>query len=361
MEPFSQSWFRPNRVTRVLAVLVILAAGTTAYWLGAHSYDPTVENDGLAIEEQELDFDRVLEQRDFFWKVTLRNPTRTTIVVKGFETSCGCVAVVPPSMTLGPGEEQQLQLKIDLTRRPPADRRDPGHRFSMRLIPLVDGGLPHQGWVFSGTVHSVFTAEPSMVDFGDAYILGQEPPRRSLRLQADRAVKIHQVTCEPPLAEVRLLVKKAEEASRAFDLELTPRAHLPPGRFECELRVEASDSQDEPLPSFAMAVQGTARHDVEFVPGALMLGLHPVGTVVEEQILLRSLTKTPFRVISVTGDEKTLSWVPATAKHGDQTTFVIRQRIAMAGWQESLLRFRIQEQDKTFELDLKVAYYGKTP
>jgi hypothetical protein len=43
------SWFRPNRFTRALAVLVVVGACWAAYWIGANTYDPIIANDGLTI------------------------------------------------------------------------------------------------------------------------------------------------------------------------------------------------------------------------------------------------------------------------------------------------------------------------
>jgi hypothetical protein len=347
------SWFRPNRFTRALAVLVVVGACWAAYWIGANTYDPIIANDGLTIAPKDLNFGTVLEQEAFVWKVALSNPTRRAIGIDYFETSCGCVAIEPKSLTLEPGESRAIELTIDLTRRPAEERAASRHGYALKLIPIVKHGLAHLGWVLRGEVQTVFSAEPSAVDFGDEHVIGTVPPRRSVRLTGYRQVHIHSVAADPPLLDARVL---APAKGRSFTIDLTPKIDLVSGPFACELRVEATAEDGEALPAFSIPVRGVARYSVEAAPQIVQLGAREVGSVVEDTVTLRSLLDEPFEVVRTVAKETAAD---LTMRDG-AVICRIRQPISASGWHEAALSFRIKTKQQEFSVGVTVNYYGRT-
>ena len=115
---------RRIRSSRWLLAIAILGFSFLIAYLGGWaarylrgSEQPTTVIDELAVANSDLDMGEVWEAKNFVWRLPIHNLSSRTIEIRKFETSCGCTAVEPSSISILPGETAMVNLKIDLTHR----------------------------------------------------------------------------------------------------------------------------------------------------------------------------------------------------------------------------------------------------
>jgi hypothetical protein len=62
------------------------------------------EIDGLVVSARQLELGDVWEPRRFVHELHIKNRHADAITIKVFHTSCGCLAVAPSSLKLGPDQ-----------------------------------------------------------------------------------------------------------------------------------------------------------------------------------------------------------------------------------------------------------------
>jgi len=101
---------------KVLGLLLLLVACTSAYYLGSYSQTVAWQNEGLVIQPAALDFGEVWENKSFSWKVPIENRAAAPTEIAGFVTSCGCPRLrESPERSPDDGSEHPLPASAGLT------------------------------------------------------------------------------------------------------------------------------------------------------------------------------------------------------------------------------------------------------
>ena len=92
---------------RIFIVLGCLTLGTfmglAVSWRRSDRASRAVQDVGLTVQDEALDFGEVWEQESFEWVVPIRNVTGGDIRVLDIKTSCGCGSVDPKQFVVPAG------------------------------------------------------------------------------------------------------------------------------------------------------------------------------------------------------------------------------------------------------------------
>ncbi len=194
-----RSWLRPVLAWGVIIVLGALALYQTERGLRRPSALPAVlavvtEIDGVAVAPVHLDLGEIWEAKQHAHELPIENRTRQPVTITQFATSCGCISVVPDSLTLAPSETRRVTVNVDTGHRGAVDMGKPIRDFASRVTPLVEspgGGRrqpaasTHQNqlseWTLKGKVRSRVTFDLAELSFGSQRLRGDtRVPRKTI-------------------------------------------------------------------------------------------------------------------------------------------------------------------------------------
>ncbi|WP_407936151.1 DUF1573 domain-containing protein, partial [Gemmata algarum] len=156
---------------RVLIVTIIAsscaaAGGAVTGRLLSHS-PPSSEvpqtGSDIVVAPEDLDFGDAWADPAFVRVLRVHNTSQQTVQIERWRTSCDCAGVQPTSLRLEPGETQNIQMNIDLTRTV-----DMSSSTQSRVeVPLaaVIRGRDSATWVLRGR------ARPLLVASGAEYVI----------------------------------------------------------------------------------------------------------------------------------------------------------------------------------------------
>ncbi|MCH8045203.1 MAG: DUF1573 domain-containing protein, partial [Planctomycetes bacterium] len=163
----------------LLLCLFVSATGLGIYWGQTHIV-AGIENGFLEVDPEHLDFGEVWVQDKFQWTLPITNTSSEPVEVLEFRSSCNCLSIEPKTLVLAPGETSDVHLTLDLTTRNPEQAAKASRRFSVRIAPIITGGLAqYTGWEIQGQVRSVFTVVPLPIEFGRELVRGTPFPSAS--------------------------------------------------------------------------------------------------------------------------------------------------------------------------------------
>jgi hypothetical protein len=345
----------PSLLSAALALVSLTAVCFAAYWWGSRVCEKTARTeDGLMAEPLCLDFGEVWEDADFHWKLPIRNATAQEIVVLDFAASCTCVSLQPRSFSLVPDEVKELELSLDLTRRP-RQPQDAGS-FEALIVPRIKGAMPRvEGWTIHGKVRELLKLIPPLVTFGDL-IRGQPAPDVLVKIES--SVPLRKVGTKSK--ENNVCVDVVQKRPRNFELSVVPSDTLPSGPFRLEVPLQPIGETEQILPAKKLIVTGIMHDEVEPVPSPLVLGALPIGQTASETIALKSITGKPFKVEKVQSLSNGLR--VELVERGDTKVpmVVVSQKSTTAGdqWTQAICRVRVGDQPSR-EIPLKIFYYGR--
>ena len=179
---------------------------------------------------------------------------------------------------------------------------------------------------------------------------------KSVDIEASDAVSWLDWTVSSPW-DVTIAREYERTSPAKFRLTVRSSGKLSRRHVEDVVRITPWNRQNEKLPGREVKIVGDIVDDVIPSPSEVHFGRQPCGTVGEETIVLRSLTKRRFRVSpwSGSGDLKVVR-----GKGNDEAcTYSLRLLFASTGDQQTNAVFKILDQDGIeYTITLPVRYYG---
>jgi hypothetical protein len=341
---------------KVIAVVVLAAASVAALLVRSPRGGRLVANEGLVVAEHSLRFDEAWVGSTFDRVVTIANPTAKEVIIDSFATSCSCLGVEPPDVTIPPGGQADIRLKINLAPEK-VESTPEGKDLTVVVVPRIRDALPQQeGWVVRGQVRHLFRLSPAHVQLSEV-IEGQVAP--VARVVARPAVQLRSLkaTCAADQAAVEVVPGGSASEEYRVGVRVRPRS---PGPFRFEVTLTPAAERGGPLPDVRFPVEGVVLPRVQPLPQALLLAARPVGEVVSEQVVLTSLSGDAFEVrgFEVSADDLRVEAIPESGGK----TFRVSQRIAKPGEQVGKATFQVSMRDgQQATVPLEVRYVGLPP
>ncbi len=280
------------------------------------------------------------------------------LTIAGFQRSCSCTDITPSRSVIRPGEQKAFTVRIRVTTnaRAKAPRDD---QFSVTVAPVfvsAEGTTRPVRFQLYGHVRGLYRLEPGSVDFGRISELAEPIAPRSYRLTCLGPVRA--VEANAPGWVVSVLRKN--EAGRQYDLVIGPVGVLPKKRINDPLRLTFTLEDGTSVP-VTVQVRGAVVSDIEPSVPAVSFGARVIGESCQDEILLRSMTNTPFsmRVKEVTGPGLSVSCEP-TGSRGSWRV-IVASRVVAAGPQTGNVRLQITYPGRATgeaELSLPVQGFG---
>lgn len=352
-QPDSPRW----RIASI-AILLLVLATTGAFWFG---WMGGSQKDGIVVESKYLHLGTVWEDPDFEWKIPLENRSQKTVIIERFTTSCNCLQVEPKSLEIPAGQQREVTLKLNLTFVSTRNRDPSTADFTVKLFPhFADSSVPTAGWSVRGRMQRAISLNPRQIRiYGNKLVQGQPFP--SITVQGTSITPLQAIQARSPSSGADLNVVLSNTEKKTFELHVTPPETLSPGPFRFDVILEATSATGKPIPPVKIPVEGMVLADVQAVPTTLALGTRPLGEMVSQTVLLRSVGNHPFEVegISATSESTTVEFLEIPGTSGKP--FQIQQRISHLGQQRSSVEFVIQSQNRQSTIRLPIIYAGTAP
>lgn len=250
-------------------------------------------------------------QRSF----VLENRGSEPVVISEVRASCGCTTATLSSLVIPPGGREALSVAYNSTGKSGRDMQTV-HLFSN------DPVVPDLHLVLDLVVAPpAVRVSPKEIDFGEQTQASTAKCRLRIALPPDVEPRHVKVLPASPLVLVTQTADAQQPQECAFEISLAPA--MPVGRLESSVRIawrsELSDS-------IVVPVLATVVGDLLVTPKRLFFGLVQSGSHVQKSCRLRSLSRTPFKVLAVrsTVPQLTVSLLPLPL----QTEWEIRADLA---------------------------------
>ncbi|MCI0461268.1 MAG: DUF1573 domain-containing protein [Gemmataceae bacterium] len=285
--------------------LVLATLGSVVAWLwfapGSSERDRSstapeeFEIDGLAVRAKDLNFAEVWEKADFAWELPLRNRTDSSISIRDFITSCGCIiAVEPKALTIPPHQTASVRLRLDLTQRDYSQLNLSRREVGVEVTPMLkDRQVSRRTWRLKGVVQSSITVDTLHLHFGESAVHGQPPPSRKVLATAHVPFEKFEATIDPKVATVR--IQKEKEQPNRFALFISPRSSLPPGHFKTQLCLRLQ-LNGERVDRITLPVEGDMQPEVRAVPARLVLPPRKIGETATGLVVVQVPASSSFPV-----------------------------------------------------------------
>jgi hypothetical protein len=354
--------FRDRAYWRRLFVLSLLTAG--AVWFGRGWWLPAVApprpSDDPSRHLQvvgRLDFGEAWESVEHSMEVTLRNTGHVALPIREFDTSCDCARVVEKELTIPPGEERSVTLKLDLTRNKPAIASWASWPVRYRLRAAwtgADGQRRVSSWQIHGTAKAVLKVESASIWAGDDLVRGQAGESRSILISP--LLPKHTVTLreEPDGLHCRL-----EQVVEGYRLHVSPGTGLPVGFFSKDVVLAVECPSSRPLPNQVVTVFGTVNDAVIAIPGSLSLGVVPVDSAVEHCVTLHHRRGAAFELAEI--ERPAAMTVVSRQYHDGIWRIALSQRVTASGTCSASLKFRVRlASGETMTVPVSLTWFGGT-
>jgi hypothetical protein len=320
---------------------------------------PAPANDGLQIAAASLDFGEIPEKAAFSSTIPIDNPTGRDIQIERFTWGCKCVSVRPQSLLIRAGQTAHVALVLDIARKDVSQSSLALYEFKIRLVPHFSGGRVGQGWTLSGRVRSSLAARPCFLHFTEPLVRGQRFQPAVCRVVASVALRDLSAQCDPS-ASVR--VDRATKTPEEYMIIITPAPTLPVGRFAIEIALVPTRMDGAVLPRVMLRADGEIHEAVQAIPGALLLGLRPIGQPVSSTIVLRSNTGRPFEVQGLDCPWGQILLKPiADGNRGSAQAFEITVREYHLGDNRLAAQIIVEDAAGRIRVPLDVHLYGSRP
>jgi len=349
----------PRRRFRLTVFLALAATGVSLWFATGQLSVVANRNRESPVSVANLELGEVWAQEDFKWSIFLTNETGEKLNVEEFARSCRCAALKPSSLTILPKETAEVALTLDLRPCRPATSLYETRSFAVMIVPLIKRGdkTERREFKLRARIKNSLVVSDANVFFGedDQVTAGGGWRPRVLRFESAVPLKAVDVWVEPACVSAVASL----ETDYSGVLTLVPKRELPSGRFESQVHLRAIPNAETFFPSVTLPVSGVVLDDVEVIPPLVLFRPAVVGTEMQETVVLRSRTGTPFAVRSVqpTSDLTLVEAIEGVCPESCQ--YRIRQRAGDTGGQSEIVDFWIAgEGNDSRRLQLRVDYVG---
>lgn len=313
---------------------------------------------GLEVTAADLDIGEAWEDPNFVRPMTITNRGDRRAEVTDLRGGCECTAVEPRSFTLGPGESQQVRVKIDLTHRYPHQFGVERRELAVGLHPfLKDRGMTAEGWKITGVIRSRLSLEGRGLQFGD--LCGQGGPPVTRKMRATAHVPLAGLGAACPRETATVGVRRVGGESGQYHVLVTPTPNLPLGPFRFDVTLTATLPDGSQFPCAPFHVEGEMRSPVRVVPDPVLLGEHAVGATAEAYVSVR-FPAAGWSVDRVETELSDTTVTPAEPIDG-RPAYRIVQPVMAAGDRYCAVRFVVRKPDGKLEtVPVTVRWYGES-
>lgn len=351
-EPSRVGWRRWTAIVAAMVCGSVLLTTAVARLVSPSRPAQTLEGSSgstLHVPPEGLNFGRRWMAERFVWTFPVANHGHERVTVHSIAASCSCLSVSPDQFTLEPGESVSLSVTINLA----AKARSDGD-VALELIPrgVSAGGtpLPPNSWVIRGKAQHFATLDTPL-NFGRVSVL--EQPLKPLRAVVTTAVPLPEgldASTTSDFAQVKLTPIPSEGCKYQFELSFSKP--LPVGTTAGEITLTPRNGAGAALPITTIPFAANLVPDVGCWPPSVEAGVHTVGESFTQTVRLESLSRRPFRLLSVSARGDGLS---VRQVDGEVT---ITQECRGVGRQSGEVVLRVEAADGCYEVKTDVRYLG---
>jgi hypothetical protein len=350
----SKPW-SDTRNGRIVIIAGVVGLFVLVFWLATKSRRMLSEPAALVVDEQHLWFGEVWEESAFAWALPIHNTTNEDIEIASFAADCACGKVKPPSLTIPAQGTEEVHLTLDLRSRPTGKPDFTGKDFNIRIQPLLRKRVSAlSGWIVHGRAVRPFVIEPPVVDFGESLIREQPFMPRSAIITCGLDVAELTAYCDSPF----LTAKVACVNPRRYRLEIQAQKKIPSGPFKHPVKLTALTPSKKTVTGTVYVV-GRVLEDVILHPDVLVFGAMPLGTTVQETIVLHSRTGQDFAIQEVDrkGAERIVVDVDRKEKDGEQR-FHLSLTVKELGPYGHTINVKVKTTKALLEIPLPIICHG---
>lgn len=311
----------------------------------------------LTVPSSVLEFGEVAANRRFRLTLPLRNTSASDVAIADFGMSCPCVSVEPRQLVIPRGRSGEVVATLDLTRGF-RDSKSSSVRFEAIVVPQGKDGTTLGTFPLHARVFRAITFDPPALRFDDEWIRGRRSPARSVVVTCLKPLaSAPTVRCDPAFATVGLV---ALDGTERYRLDVRPAETLSDASREFEIEIdgtlESGVSVSAQLPVAARIVD-----DVACMPEAILVGGVPMGSTIDEPLILESRTGTPFIVDDVTCSSPDARIEPTGEVAPTARSYRVKQTVTTAGLSRLTLDIRLHgdgEGARPRTITVPVEYHG---
>ena len=335
------------------------AATLTARWMNrnAQPAPPKSEQPALIVDPAHLDFGEVWADTHFNWHLPVRNTSQQDLFLESVRGDCTCVSVGALPPRLRAGETCVIPLTLNLVHID-GKTRDPwvrAHQTTFTILTVVGERAAKQTCTLKGRVKLPLRLETAVVQLGTQSIQ---------QAKIERAVKI---TAAPGVEQIQFAgsvnwigeVKRLSIATNEFELCLRAARPFAPNAVSETIRLKPFDATGQEIPGSSLSFAGEFVPDVLPAPRVIYFGSVNVGSQKEEEICLRSLTASQFRVVAVNATSPDITVIATVSPTSSEVRYSVQLRASSEGEQQSNVTFQIEEpHGVSFLVVVPVRYLG---
>ena len=278
------------RFIAVLIVLLVVVLGISTRILRSVQLD-VPGGAPLVVDPSVLNIGDVWAQRDFQWKVKVRNASEHPVSVT-IAPTCACTSVVPARFVIPALGDQVVTLMIDLRpRREQLGKPSYSTVVGLHVLWQSPSGSSYTDWQIRAEVRNAVGTDALMRLLPDAFVAQAE----------NEPVELFSVTALHPVKSLAVKSSAAWLTARAvqqdadhWNIIVGTSAKAPLGIVDELLSIEPVLRDDTIAPPLTVAIGGELRSDVRAFPSEIAFGIvHPRETPAEE-IMLYSQRNLPF-------------------------------------------------------------------
>lgn len=320
---------------------------------------PSSEQPLLTVDPAYLDFGEVWETDKFEWTIPITNTSDKHIQIKSITGDCSCTTIGRWPPTLAPGTTADIPLTLDLFRFG-TGKRDLWVTTSVTSINVqmkLGDVRTTQVIKLHGAIKSQLRCSTTEIDVGRRSIR-QKPTLFPVKVTLHQDVEFFQVAGTSGLT----ITSCETKAVKTYVVTIKLHSSLPLGSIAEQITFDCVDKDGKRLPSRKVSIVGTTVPDVSVTPYTLHFGDVFVGETVGEEILVRSVSDSPFEVLRVGFSNSETRVMAASGSSKSEKKYSVLLTPQRGGANESILTFDVRDiAGETYAIVYPVSYIGKPP
>jgi hypothetical protein len=201
----------------------------------------------LFIAPENLDFGVVWAESAFKWTLPIQNRGTEPVSVERFLPTCNCVAVSPPTVTIGPGETTKVVLTLDLTAKTGTLNGTEHVPFQAGLGAAVQKGTHYVAladWTLTGRIKPLAALTPASVNLGRLSNRAPLPSPSLVEVHPNASLRYFRLVRELPSFDVEVRQPTLNFSGSLPAVSVRPKPRLDVGVHQQELQLAAMLDDD---------------------------------------------------------------------------------------------------------------------
>lgn len=263
------------------------------------------------------DFGHVARGSKTEFAFEIQNSYEEDVHIADVRSSCGCTSPTITKATLKTWEKGSIVATLNT-------KAFLGHRTSTLTVVIDKPFYAEVNLNISGNIHGDVDFQPGSVSFGDVPQGTEAAQSIAVTYYGRGAWKITDVRSANEHLEVELSEPRRQGNGVEYKMSVKLKSDAPAGTLSETLTLLTNDQR---LPSVAVAVEGRVVPPLSVSPASLFLGVLKPGQIVTKQLVVTG--KQPFKVLGVTCADSAFSFkttdvakkvhlIPVTFTAGEQ-------------------------------------------